>query len=74
MTQSRYLGRWYATGPENRAFKPTDPGVAVYRVISDTSDVPGCVLVEAPARERFAVARSLVAAISRPAGELEAAT
>lgn len=72
MPMQSLAGRWYATGPEDREFAVTDPDVAVYRVISDNSDIPGCVLAQAPAGDRFAVARSLVAEISRPACELEA--
>ncbi len=62
------VGRWYATGPEDRPFAPDDPAFHVHRVVAD-GPVPGCVTVENAAGQRFPVPVSLVDAITAPAGE-----
>lgn len=71
MPQQSLLGWWYATGPEDRDFNPNEPDVAVYRVVGEKSDVPGCLLIEGPCGARFPVARTLVLQISRPASEFK---
>lgn len=59
------IGRWYATGPDDRPFAPDDPAFHVYRVVAD-GPVPGCVTVENAAGQRFPVPVSLVDAIVAP--------
>ncbi len=62
------VGRWYATGPDRR-FVPGDPAFAIYRIVSDHADVPGCVTVEAPGGKRFPLHVTLADDIAGPSVE-----
>lgn len=58
------LGRWYALGPEDRAFDPDDPAWAVHRIVAEDHALPGCVTVENPAGQRFPLARAFAERIA----------
>ncbi len=60
------VGLRYATGPEGRPFVAGDPAFAIFRVVSDDADVPGCVTVENNEGRRFPVPITLVDAIAAP--------
>lgn len=66
-TAATRVGRWYASGPEDRSFVAGDPAFSVLRVVSDNAEVPGCVTVENAAGQRFPVSASLIDAIAAPA-------
>ena len=61
------IGRWYASGPEDRTFVAGDPAFSILRVVSDDAEAPGCVTVENAAGQRFPVSASLIDAITAPA-------
>ncbi len=61
------VGRWYASGPEDRPFVAGDPAFSILRVVSDDAAAPGCVTVENAADQRFPVPIPLVDEITAPA-------
>ncbi len=61
------VGRWYASGPEDRPFVAGDPAFSILRVVSDDAEAQGCVTVENAAGQRFPVSASLIDAIAAPA-------
>ncbi len=63
------VGRWYATGPTDRSFAPDNPTFAVFHVVVDDAEVPGCVTVLNNEGGRIPVPISLVDAIVAPVGE-----
>ncbi len=60
------VGLWYAEGPGDRPFVAGDPAFAIFRVVADDAEAPGCVTVENAAGQRFPVPIPLVDAISAP--------
>ncbi|MGH9615233.1 MAG: hypothetical protein ACRD28_00730 [Acidobacteriaceae bacterium] len=54
------IGMWYVTGPADRSDVPADPEFCVYTVVEDVADVPGCVMVENLAKQRFPVPAELI--------------
>ncbi len=63
------VGRWYAMGPANRSFVPDDPAFAIFHVVADGAQMPGCVTVLNNEGRRLRVPIDLVYAIVAPAGE-----
>ena len=63
------VGRWYAAGPADRRFTPGDPAFGIYRIVSDSADVPGCVTVEGPGAQRFPLHVALADDIAGPSVE-----
>jgi hypothetical protein len=69
MTEQAIVGWWYATGPEDREFCPTDPAVAIYRVSKATSTIPGCALVKGPDGREFPLEYRILQEIAQPPSE-----
>ena len=63
-TGTTRVGLWYATGPECRSFVAGDPAFAVFCVVADDAEVPGCVAVENNEGRCFPVPTLLVDAIA----------
>lgn len=61
-----YIGWWYATGPADQEFSPSNPAFNIHTVISDTSDVKSAVTVENAGGQRFPLELSLVERIALP--------
>ena len=59
-TAGTRVGLWYAEGPVGCPFVAGDPAFAIFRVVSDDADVPGCVAVENNEGRRFPVPIPLV--------------
>lgn len=66
MTNESYLGWWYATGPADKKFSPTDSAFNIHRVVSDTAEMTGCVTVENAGGQRFPLELLLLKRIARP--------
>ena len=49
------VGFWYATGPANKQYAPSDPDFNLHTVISDTSQFVAHVTVENADKQRFPV-------------------
>lgn len=60
------VGYWYAEGPGDRPFVADDPAFSIFRVVSDDAAVPGCVMVENAAGQRFPVPAPLIDKIAAP--------
>lgn len=65
------VGKYYIVGPADRSYRKGDPDFSLHTVISDESGIPGCVLVENPAGQRFPVPAMLVDQICVIPGRIE---
>ena len=64
------LGHWYASGPEDKPFRPFDPDWNIHRIVEDVPSLP-TVTVENAGGQRFPLERAFAATIALPPSDLE---
>ncbi len=60
------VGCWYTSGPADQEYYPGHPDFNLHTVVADESTLPGCVLVENGAGQRFPVHKDLIDQIAAP--------